>query len=113
LFTNFPEDRFDGNSDAGQVAPDLIIFFAASLSEQGGRTMGKTIKNIIFTAMAAGVLCAGTVSAHQLSLNVQTTTCRGFCTKSTGCPNILGCACVFNNPGATVGICNFIAARPG
>ena len=28
--------------------------------------MGKTIKNIIFTAMAVAVLCAGTVSARQL-----------------------------------------------
>ena len=74
--------------------------------------MRKAIKRTILTAIVTAVLCAGTVSARQLSLNVQTTTCRGFCTKKTGCPNILGCACVFNNPGATVGVCNFIAAKP-
>ncbi len=72
----------------------------------------KRIKNTILTAMAAAVLCAGTVSARQLSQTATTTTCRGFCTKKTGCPNVLGCACVFNNPGATVGVCNFIAAKP-
>ncbi|HZD94121.1 MAG TPA: hypothetical protein VE133_07695 [Candidatus Sulfotelmatobacter sp.] len=75
--------------------------------------MGKTIKNTFLAAIAAAVLCAGTVSAHQLSQAVQThTTCRSFCTKKTGCPNILGCACVFNNPGATTGICSLIAAKP-
>ncbi len=74
--------------------------------------MSKTIKNAFLAAIAVAVLCAGTVSARQLSLTAQTT-CRGFCTKKTGCPNILGCACVFNNPGATVGTCQFIAAKPG
>lgn len=73
--------------------------------------MGKKLKNIILMAMTATVLCAVTVSASQLFRPFQTT-CRGFCTKKTGCPNILGCACVFNNPGATVGKCDFIAARP-
>ena len=74
--------------------------------------MGKTIKNIIFTGMAAAVLCAGSVSARQLSLNVQTTTCRGFCdSKKHPCPNILGCGCVIQ-PGFTSGTCNFIAAKP-
>jgi len=68
-------------------------------------------KKIFFATIVTAVLCAGTVSAQQLYRPFQTT-CRGFCTKKTGCPNILGCACVFNNPGATVGLCNFIAARP-
>ncbi|HEY5027315.1 MAG TPA: hypothetical protein VIK39_02820 [Candidatus Angelobacter sp.] len=69
-------------------------------------------RTALLAAIVAAVLCAGTVSARQLSLNAQTTTCRGFCTKKTGCSNILGCACVFNNPGATVGVCNFIAVKP-
>jgi hypothetical protein len=71
----------------------------------------KTIKTTLLAAIVTAVLCAGTVSAHQLFRPFQTT-CRGFCTKKTGCPNILGCACVFNNPGATTGVCNFIAAKP-
>ena len=75
--------------------------------------MNKTIKNIVFTAMAAIVLCAGTLSARQLSLNVQTTTCSGFCdSKKHHCPNILGCGCVIQ-PGFTSGTCNFVAAKPG
>ena len=53
--------------------------------------MGKTIKNIIFTGMAAAVLCAGSVSARQLSLNVQDTTCQHhFCSRTQPCPNVLG-----------------------
>ena len=76
--------------------------------------MGRTIKNVIFTAMAATVLFAGTVSAHQLSLVVQDTTCmHHFCTRTQPCPNVLGCGCVFNNPKATTGVCGFIAAKPG
>ena len=74
--------------------------------------MTKKIKTVLLTLMVTAVLCAGTVSAHQLFRPFQTT-CQGFCTKKTGCPNSLGCACVFNNPGATVGVCNFIAAKPG
>jgi hypothetical protein len=75
--------------------------------------MKKTIQFSLLTALVMAMLCAGTVSASQLSQPFTTqTTCRGFCTKKTGCPNILGCACVFNNPGATVGVCNFIAAKP-
>jgi hypothetical protein len=70
------------------------------------------IKNTLLAAIMAIVVCAGTVSARQLQQAAQTTTCQGFCTKKTGCPNILGCACVFNNPGATVGKCSFIAAKP-
>jgi hypothetical protein len=45
-------------------------------------------------------------------LNVQTTTCQGFCdTKKHPCPNILGCGCVIQ-PGFTSGTCSFIAAKP-
>ena len=74
--------------------------------------MGRKIKNIVFTAMAATVLCAGTLSARQLSLVVQDTTCQHhFCSKTQPCPNVLGCGCVFNNPGATTGVCGFIAAK--
>ncbi|HET8889278.1 MAG TPA: hypothetical protein VFQ41_10270 [Candidatus Angelobacter sp.] len=72
----------------------------------------KTIKNTFLAAIAAAILCAGTVSARQLSLNVQTTTCSGFCDKKKHpCPNILGCGCVIQ-PGFTSGTCNFIAAKP-
>lgn len=75
--------------------------------------MGKTIRNIIFTGIAVAVLCAGTLSARQLSLNVQDTTCQHhFCTRTQPCPNVLGCGCVFNNPSATTGVCGFIAAKP-
>ena|SRR5689334_12391636 len=82
------------------------------ISARKGVTMARTIKNIIFTAMAATVLCAGTVSAHQLSLVVQDTTCQHhFCSKKQPCPNVLGCGCVFNNPNATTGVCGFIAAK--
>lgn len=74
--------------------------------------MSKKLKNIILMAMTATVLCAGTVSARQLSLNVQDTTCQHhFCSKTLHCPNVLGCGCVFNNPSATTGVCGFIAAR--
>jgi hypothetical protein len=75
--------------------------------------MRKKIKNTIFTAIATAVLCAGTLSARQLSLNVQDTTClHHFCTRTQPCPNVLGCGCVFNSPTATSGVCGFIAAKP-
>ncbi len=74
--------------------------------------MSKKLKNIILMTMTITVLCAGTVSARQLSLNVQDTTCQHhFCSKTLHCPNVLGCGCVFNNPSATTGVCGFIAAR--
>ena len=70
------------------------------------------IKNIVLASIAGAVLCAGTVSARQLSLNAQTTTCSGFCDKKKHpCPNILGCGCVIQ-PGFTSGTCAFIAAKP-
>jgi hypothetical protein len=72
----------------------------------------KTIKNTFLAAIAIAVLCAGTVSARQLSLNVQDTTCQHhFCSKTQPCPNVLGCGCVIQ-PGFTTGVCNFIAAKP-
>jgi hypothetical protein len=71
----------------------------------------KTIKNTFLAAIVTAVLCVGTVSAHQLSLNVQTTTCSGFCGKKLPCPNVLGCACV-TQPGFTTGTCQLIAAKP-
>lgn len=73
--------------------------------------MRKATQTFAFAAFVLAALSAGMLSAHQLYRPFQTT-CSGFCTKKTGCPNILGCACVFNNPGATVGKCEFIAARP-
>ena len=75
--------------------------------------MDKKVKTTLFSVLVMGVLCAGSVSAHQLSLNVQTTTCGGFCdsSKKHRCPNILGCGCVIQ-PGFSSGTCNFIAAKP-
>ena len=74
--------------------------------------MKKRIQAFMFAIVVIAVLSAGTVSARQLSLNVQTTTCQGFCDKKKHpCPNILGCGCVIQ-PGFTSGTCNFIAAKP-
>jgi hypothetical protein len=73
--------------------------------------MSRKIKNIIFTTLAATVLCAGTLSARQLSLVVQDTTCQHhFCTRTTPCPNVLGCGCVLQ-PGFDSGVCGFVAAK--
>jgi len=73
----------------------------------------RIIKSAFLATIVTAVLCAGTVSARQLSLNVQDTTCQHhFCSKTQPCPNVLGCGCVFNNPGATTGVCGFIAAKP-
>lgn len=73
----------------------------------------KSIKNTFLAAIVTAVLCMGTVSARQLSQNVQTNTCRGFCSHKTSCPNILGCACVFSQPNfPDSGVCGFIAAKP-
>ena len=72
----------------------------------------KLIKNTLLATIMTAVLCAGTVSARQLSLNVQDTTCQHhFCSKTQPCPNVLGCGCVFNNPNATTGVCGFIAVK--
>jgi len=73
----------------------------------------RIIKSTLLATIVTAVLCAGTVSARQLSLNVQNTTCQHhFCSKTQPCPNVLGCGCVFNNPSATTGVCGFIAAKP-
>jgi hypothetical protein len=71
-------------------------------------------KKIFFATIVTAVLSAGTVSAHQLRQTFATqTTCRGFCSKKTACPNILGCACVFNQPNfPDSGVCGLIAAKP-
>jgi hypothetical protein len=103
-------DASHGNSASGQVDGKHTAFL--QLSTKKGVTMNRKIKNIFFTAMAATVLCAGTLSARQLSLVVQDTTCQHhFCTRTNPCPNVLGCGCVFNNPNATSGVCGFIAAK--
>jgi hypothetical protein len=73
--------------------------------------MNKRFKTSLLVAMVTAALGAGTLSAHQLSLTAQTNTCRGFCSKKTPCPNVLGCGCVIQ-PGFTTGVCNFIAAKP-
>ena len=70
------------------------------------------IKNLLLATVVGAVLSAGTLSARQLSLVVQDTTCQHhFCTRTNPCPNVLGCGCVFNNPNATTGVCGFIAAK--
>jgi len=75
--------------------------------------MTKRFKTTLLIAMVTAALCAGTLSARQLSLTAQTNTCRGFCTKSVPCPNILGCACVFQQPQfPNSGVCGFIASKP-
>lgn len=75
--------------------------------------MIKIVKTAFLGAIVTAVLCAGTLSAHQLSLTVQDTTCQHhFCTKQLHCPNVLGCGCVLQ-PGFDSGVCGFVAARPG
>lgn len=73
--------------------------------------MTQRFKTALLIATVTAALCAGTLSARQLSLTAQTNTCRGFCNQKAPCPNVLGCACVIQ-PGFTTGVCNFIAARP-
>lgn len=69
-------------------------------------------KKIFFATIMTAVLCAGTVSARQLSLNVQDTTCQHhFCSKTQHCPNVLGCGCVLQ-PGFDSGVCGFVSAKP-
>lgn len=74
--------------------------------------MTKKIKTVLLTLMVTAVLCAGTVSARQLSQIVTTTVCSGVCAKKVRpCPNELGCACVIPS-GFTTGTCQLIAAKP-
>lgn len=55
--------------------------------------MGKTIKNTFLAAMAAAVLCAGTVSARQLRDGAQGfATCGGSCGVNKPCRT--GCLCI-------------------
>ena len=74
--------------------------------------MRKTVRTMLFSTLVMAVLCAGTLSARQLSLVAQDTTCQHhFCSKKLACPNVLGCGCVLQ-PGFDSGVCGFIAARP-
>lgn len=48
--------------------------------------MGKTIKNTFLAAMAAAVLCAGTISARQLRTPASLLpVCRGTCSTTVHC----------------------------
>jgi len=71
----------------------------------------RTIKNALLAAIAATVLCAGTVSAHQLYRTPASPVCGGSCTKKISCPNILGCECILPS-GARIGTCELVAAKP-
>lgn len=66
--------------------------------------MSKAIKNTFLAAMAAAVLCAGTVSARQLQTDARAlTACGGSCSIRVPCstPN---CACAIP-AGSVVGRC--------
>jgi hypothetical protein len=74
--------------------------------------MTKRFTTPLLIAMVIAALFSGALSARQLSLRAQSTTCRGFCDKKVRrCPNVLGCGCVIQ-PGFTTGVCDFIAAKP-
>ena len=66
--------------------------------------MGKTIKTIIFTGMAAAVLCAGTVSARQLRSDANGFACGGSCGPGKP-PCKTGCICAFPLE-SNVGFCS-------
>jgi hypothetical protein len=53
--------------------------------------MDKTIKKTFLVAMAAAVLCAGTVSARQLQAQAALPVCRGACSATVHCSG--GCLC--------------------
>jgi hypothetical protein len=59
--------------------------------------MNKKIKSMFFTALAIGVLCAGTVSARQLRNGFQGSTCGGTCSLTKPCPTS-NCVCSFTTP---------------
>ena len=63
----------------------------------------KTIKNTFLAAMAAAVLCAGTVSARQLRSDVKGFTCGGSCGANKPCKS--GCICAFPLE-STTGFCS-------
>ena len=54
--------------------------------------MSKKIKTTFFSALAVGVLCAGTVSARQLRADAKGSTCGGSCSFTNPCNT--GCICV-------------------
>jgi len=65
---------------------------------------GKLIKSTLLATIVAAVLCAGTVSAHQLRSGANGfAACRGSCTSSTQCAS--GCICAFALE-ATTGFCS-------
>ena len=57
----------------------------------------KKIQTLLFAFMITLVLSAGTLSARQLSLNVQTNTCSGRCSRTQPCPTS-ACVCSFTTP---------------
>jgi hypothetical protein len=66
--------------------------------------MGKTIKNLIFTGMAAAVLCAGTVSARQLRTQANLLpVCRGACSTTVHCSGACICEILTGTTGGCVG----------
>ena len=65
--------------------------------------MGKTIKNMIFTGMAAAVLCAGTVSARQLRTQTNLLpVCRGACSTTVHCSGACICEILTGTTGGCV-----------
>jgi hypothetical protein len=65
--------------------------------------MGKTIKNMIFTGMAAAVLCAGTVSARQLRTQANLLpVCRGACSTTVHCSGACICEILTGTTGGCV-----------
>jgi hypothetical protein len=65
--------------------------------------MGRTVKNAFLAAMAAAVLCAGSVSARQLRKGPGLIgVCSGRCNATMPCSG--ACSCVHIN-GAALGSC--------
>jgi hypothetical protein len=65
--------------------------------------VGKTIKNMIFTGMAAAVLCAGTVSARQLRTQANLLpVCRGACSTTVHCSGACICEILTGTTGGCV-----------
>jgi hypothetical protein len=57
----------------------------------------KKVQTLLFAIMLTLVLSAGTLSARQLSLNFQTTTCSGTCSMTQPC-STSACVCSFTTP---------------
>jgi len=65
--------------------------------------MSKTIKNTLLAAMAAAVLCAGTVSARQLQTPANLLpVCRGTCSTTVHCNGPCLCQIFSGNTGGCV-----------